>query len=189
MFGNIRNAITVRYFWGSFWHQLIRRPFTSYTQALVSFLRVPRGTLLSSYVQLYTTFLISAFFHGMTTYMAPPSAGHSLHDSFWLFFNFFILQAMGIHFEDTVIGIYDRVFPSNVRSVNTEEKKRDGLEAEVDNTPSWKTLVGYTWLICWFWFSLGWGGDANLKSGLATINPIKLSIVGPLVDWYQQQAH
>ena len=173
----------MRYFWGSYWHQLIRRPYTSYSQALVSFLRIPRGTLLSSYTQLYTIFMISAFFHGMTSSMTPPSAKHSTHDSFWLFFNFFIIQAMGIQLEDTVIGIYNRIFPSRTRETNANEKKH-GLDMDI---PLWKTLVGYTWVICWFWFSLGWGGDANLKSGLSTINPIKWSIAGPLLDWYENQ--
>ena len=95
-----------------------------------------------------------------------------------------MLQALAIHVEDIIIGTYSRLLPSD----NPNAKRKEDKDGSDMKAPLWKILVGYTWVTCWFWFSLGWGGDANLKSGLATISPIKLSIVRPLVDWYEQHA-
>ena len=100
---------------------------------------------------------------------------------------------MAIQCEDAVIGGYERIFekglPGRRRNLEKEEerrtmgeKKKGGGEVEMvnDGVP-WKVLLGYIWVICWFWFSLGWGGDANLKSGLFTIKAAKISIVRPLL--------
>ena len=194
VFGNIRDVTTVRWFWGGFWHQLIRRPFSSWSQALVSFLHIPRGTLLSSYTQLYTTFAISGFFHGVISHITPASQQHTVYESFWLYFNFFILQGMAIQFEDAVIGSYERLFPTQSSSSSSSSssschhayqskgngKRGDTADVEISGV-TWKTILGYIWVIGWFCFSLGWAGDASLKSGLYTIQAAKFSIIRPLL--------
>ena len=91
---------------------------------------------------------------------------------------------MAIQFEDTVIGSYERLFP--VQSRNSQSEEKGATAATGIDGVSWKTVLGYLWVVSWFWFSLGWGGDANLKSGLFTIRPAKISIVGPLLRQYEE---
>ncbi|KAI9743462.1 MAG: hypothetical protein M1818_002774 [Claussenomyces sp. TS43310] len=195
IFGRIRDVTTVRYFWGSFWHQTMRKVghysdvecfnrtedwlcrgnklmFTSYSQALTRLLGIPRGTQLSSYLQLYVSFAISGLFHALMTFVMPASAQHSFYDRFMLAFNFFILQAIGIHFEDIVIAIYKHVAKesSDVGSPKTRGTKASSVAG--------KTFVGYVWVVCWFWFSLGWGGDAYLKAGIGNVNDAPYPFVG-----------
>ena len=91
---------------------------------------------------------------------------------------------MAIQVEDAVIGSYERLFPAASRN-SQSEGKGDTAAMEIDGV-FWKTVLGYLWVVSWFWFSLGWGGDANLKSGLFTIRAAKLSIVGPLLRQYEK---
>lgn len=144
----------------------VEQMFTGYGQAIVRILRIPRGTNLSSYTQLYVSFAISGLFHALMTYnIIPSTSSLSFEDSFMLAFKFFVLQAMGIHFEDTVLAAYRRL-----RHMPASKNQTFGR------------VFGYLWVISWFWFSLGWGGDALLKSGIMGVNDVPMPIAGKLLS-------
>ncbi|KAI9699100.1 MAG: hypothetical protein M1836_003289 [Candelina mexicana] len=172
-FGAVEDVTTIRWFWGHFWHQMMRKMLTAYGQAAVRLLRIRRGTSLSSYIQLYISFAISGVFHGLMTYNMPGSTTLSFEDGFLLAFKFFILQAMGIHLEDIFFGICDRVgFYFGKASFSLQEYK------------FLRRILGYAWVISWFWFSLGWGGDAYLKSGILGVNDVPVPFAGKLLRYW-----
>ena len=142
---------------------LVEQMFTSYGQALVRILRIPRGTNLSSYTQLYVSFVISGLFHALMTYNLPGTNSLPFEYSFMLAFKFFVMQAMAIQFEDTVLAICRRV------------RKTPASENQI-----FGRVFGYLWVISWFWFSLGWGGDALLKSNMMRVSDVPVPVVGVL---------
>ncbi|CDO68588.1 hypothetical protein BN946_scf184996.g19 [Trametes cinnabarina] len=56
-------AYTVRRLWGRVWHQLLRRHFAPLGKLAVQTLRIPRGTWLSSQVQVHVAFLLSGLLY------------------------------------------------------------------------------------------------------------------------------
>ncbi|TFK75221.1 hypothetical protein BDN72DRAFT_832577 [Pluteus cervinus] len=71
LFGNWKEAYTIRRFWGRVWHQLMRRPLTTHCRYISNNLfRIPRGTLRSSYAQLALAWAISSLVHGAGEFMA-----------------------------------------------------------------------------------------------------------------------
>ncbi|KAK0184846.1 membrane bound O-acyl transferase family-domain-containing protein [Armillaria mellea] len=69
MYGNLRGAYTYRRFWGLVWHQVFRRPFTSPGRYLSrEVLNLPRGSYVSSLVQLYMAFFLSGSLHLVMIY-------------------------------------------------------------------------------------------------------------------------
>ena len=142
--------------------------FTAYGQAVLRIFSIPRRTNLSSYTQLYVSFTISGIFHGLMTYHMPGMSIFPFEDKFMLAFKFFVLQAIGIHFEDIVLGICDRL--------------RYPKQAFAKNHKTFWRIFGYLWVISWFWFSLGWGGDAYLKSGIMGLNDVPMPFAGKLLQ-------
>ena len=99
------------------------------------------------------------------TYNMPGSI--SFADGFLLTFKFFILQAIGIQCEDVIIAVYENIgFP---KFLSPEMRK------------PLRNWCGYLWVISWFWFTLGWGGDAYLKSGIMFVNDVPLPIAGKVL--------
>ncbi|KAI9769733.1 MAG: hypothetical protein M1835_006662 [Candelina submexicana] len=176
-FGAVEDVTTIRWFWGHFWHQMMRKMLTAYGQAAVRTLRIRRGTNLSCYIQLYISFAISGFFHGLMTYNMPGSSSTlSFEHGFLLAFKFFILQAMGIHLEDIFFGICDRL-----GGFFFSEKK---TALSLQDYRFLRRGFGYVWVVSWFWFSLGWGGDAYLKSGILGVNDVPVPFVGRLLRYW-----
>jgi hypothetical protein len=77
---------------------------------------------------------ISGITHGLMTYTMPANRFHSFNDRFLSVFTCFVGNAMAIHFKDIVINIYGRLGGTKVDKLL-------------------KRLVGYTWVILWFWFT------------------------------------
>lgn len=97
--------------------------FSSHGKYFAHRLHLPSGGNLSSYVQLYTAFLISGVIH------TNPSDTRPLY--------FFALQALAITFEDAVIALATRV--------------------EYHSPTKMQKILGYTWVLCWFTYSIpGW---------------------------------
>lgn len=105
------------------------------------------------------------------TYSMPGTSSLPFEDSFMLAFKFFVLQAMGIHFEDTVLAICRRLRPRETPVSKTSQV--------------FGRAFGYLWVISWFWFSLGqWGGDALLKSGIMGVNDVPVPIAGKVLSMF-----
>ncbi|OCH84033.1 hypothetical protein OBBRIDRAFT_786684 [Obba rivulosa] len=99
MFGSWSDAYTVRRFWGRTWQQTMRRWITAYGKFACQVLNLKPGSLASSYIQLYVGFIASGIMHtlGGNTMVGREFLGAS--------FSFYLFQAVGITFEDAVIGI------------------------------------------------------------------------------------
>jgi len=117
IFGSPLNAYTLRKCWGyvltiylllyifiikldsRVWHQTLRKNLTSHANFLAY---LPRGTF-TTYFKLFTTFLISGLLHaiGEHVFFQNFPEGATVQ--------FFLLQAVGITFEDAVIGIASRL--------------------------------------------------------------------------------
>jgi len=97
-------------------------------QGLRQYLSIPKGTRLSSYTLLYTSFFISAWIHHPADYMMLGRYGGA--------FKFFISQAFVITFEDSIIALGQRV--------------------GFTDSKAWR-ILGYAWVQLWFVYSLpGW---------------------------------
>lgn len=100
-FGSIREAYSLRRFWGSFYHQGLRAAITGLADYLADkVIRLRRGTLLSRYSRLLLAFATSGLIHHMGEIAIQTPPGERTQ------FVFFSSQALGIMFEDAVIGLY-----------------------------------------------------------------------------------
>lgn len=137
LFGTLRNAYTVRKCWGRVWHQMLRRIFTSHSNFLAKALHLPKGTF-TTYFKLFVSFFISGLMHAAPDYIFHQnfSEGTSVR--------FFILQAVAITFEDTVIDIASRL--------GYKESKAS-------------KLIGFIWVFMWFTFCMPIWLDPQLHAG------------------------
>lgn len=62
---NALEVTTIRKLWNTFWHQMIRETYTKWSHGIMGILGIQRGTWLSTYFQLYFTFLFSGVGHGI----------------------------------------------------------------------------------------------------------------------------
>ena len=108
------------------WHQSLRKYLTSHANFLANTLHLPRGKL-ATYFRLFTTFLISGLLHAIAEHLFFQN----FHEGATV--QYFLLQAVGITFEDAVIGIASRL---GYRGSNTFK------------------LIGYLWVFVWFTFYL-----------------------------------
>ena len=102
-------------------------------------LHLKKGTKASFYVQIYTAFAISAIMHAASDYflLGNWSEGGALR--------FFLLQAVGITIETTVIDIAKWL---SVRG-------------------SWH-YIGYVWVIMWFTYTIPGWMDPLYRAGFAS---------------------
>ncbi|KAF7341224.1 MBOAT-2 domain-containing protein [Mycena venus] len=146
-FGSPAEAYTIRRLWGRTWHQLMRRFITTHGKFFAHrVLGLRPGTNASSYIQLFTAFLLSASVH----YGAEVIALRSWHGGAFVFF---MLQPFAIILEGFVLHI--------ARSAGL----KNGFAVR---------LVGYAWVWAWFTLTLpvwqgplGWAGhtDEGLPEG------------------------
>ncbi|KAH9848663.1 membrane bound O-acyl transferase family-domain-containing protein [Lenzites betulinus] len=122
LFGKLSDAYTVRRLWGRTWHQLLRRHMAGWANFVVDTLRIPRGTVLSSQVQVHVAFTVSGLLHCTgDLVLGKEYFGHS-----W---KFFAANGVAITFESIVIGLAQR--------------------AGIRRT-TWATrAVGYVWVCLW----------------------------------------
>ncbi|KAI0675985.1 membrane bound O-acyl transferase family-domain-containing protein [Trametes maxima] len=124
-FGDWTDAYTVRRLWGRCWHQNLRRHFSHWGKFAVRTLRIPRGTFLSSQVQIHTAFALSSLLHALGDLMlGPEHFGQSVP--------FFVVNALAITFEDAVIALARRAGIREGRATR---------------------LLGYAWVVGWFAWS------------------------------------
>ncbi|KAJ6788703.1 hypothetical protein PWT90_02425 [Aphanocladium album] len=97
LFGPLSELWTIRGFWGTFWHQRLRKTLTAFSDFLSDrILFIPRGTTLSTYTRLFFVFALSGLLHhpiDLIQGLASSEAGSLA---------FFLLQPVGIVIEDAV---------------------------------------------------------------------------------------
>jgi hypothetical protein len=98
LFGEVKEAYTMRGFWGSFWHQCLWRGLSTHADYVVDkVLCLERGTLLSRYSRIFATFFLSGLHH-----MACEGAAGVPSEQRGLAVQFFTVQTVGIVVEDAV---------------------------------------------------------------------------------------
>jgi Membrane bound O-acyl transferase family len=135
------------------WHQMLRKTLTTNSNFLATslatslrqiHLHIPPRSLATTYFKLYTSFLISGLIHATGDYVLYHtfSQGGALR--------FFLLQAVGITFEDGVIAIASRLGYGG--------KKSNGVNLA-------SKLIGYIWVFAWFTYSMPIWLDPQVHAG------------------------
>ena len=110
----------------TFWHQLLRKALTGWTDlAADRVLRLRRGTLLSRYVRLFLAFFMSGVLHIFMDRAFELGSGDLASVIF------FSLQALAIMVEDAV----------------------QAATAGLDVPGPVRRLVGYIWVVAFLWWS------------------------------------
>ncbi|KAH7308974.1 membrane bound O-acyl transferase family-domain-containing protein [Stachybotrys elegans] len=135
LFGSVWEAYTLRNFWGKYWHQLLRWPFTSNTNFLLrQVLHFPRPTALERYTNNFLVFLLSGLLHAK----AARLFGLSMVESGAI--QFFTSFALGYIIEDIVQAIYQKIT----------------RKSDKDKTAVWEKLAGFTWVLFWLSITYPW---------------------------------
>ncbi|KAJ5372302.1 hypothetical protein N7517_004308, partial [Penicillium concentricum] len=142
-FGSMADAFTLRNFWGKFWHQFMRQPFTSIGNFVArDVLNLTRSSILERYTNLFIVFLISAIFHVIVDILQSVPMEKSGSMPFYLTF------VLGIMLEDGVQNIWKRVqIPDNWQD---QVKQPSGI------VPPWKRAAGLVWVILWLGVTSTW---------------------------------
>ncbi|KAF2179246.1 hypothetical protein K469DRAFT_754016 [Zopfia rhizophila CBS 207.26] len=163
-FGDVKEVTTVRHFWGSFWHQTLRRSLTKATGFVVDVLRIPRGSNLSSYTQIWLAFAISGLMHTQFFVLLPYPSNINFSERTMGVMAFFMWQAAAITLEDFVQWVW-------CKSGGSVEKS------------NWfKTVIGYSWVLGSFWISLPWVADVMMRIRLTEESFLGFSVVR---EWVQ----
>ncbi|KAI9926617.1 hypothetical protein MW887_004386 [Aspergillus wentii] len=132
VFGSLRDAYTLRHFWGTSWHQFLRWPLTSCcTFVTLSLLGLSRPSLLERYTHLTLVFMLSGILH-VVYYIASGITGGSSGAMLC-----FTSNAFGVVFEDAIIYCWRRALP--------------GVE-----TQRLAKCVGYIWVISYLCCTMAW---------------------------------
>jgi hypothetical protein len=123
LFGDIREATSIRNFWAKFWHRLIYRSYTSYGIWISkNILRLPRSSLIGKlFINLYV-FAMSGFVHAITIRQLGYTCGDREEIRFYVS-NFF-----GILVETAAMAAFSEI--TKGYKVNSTVSK----------------TVGYTWV-------------------------------------------
>jgi hypothetical protein len=138
LFGDIRQAYTVRRYWGRFWHLLIYRPCSALAGWFCAkALKLRRGHFVARYVHNGLVFILSGIMHVLAAWALDRDSCSrcGCWDSMWKY----ILQIGGIVAEETVeklvsVGLM-RLVPKAMRTSHW--------------LVTFKKFVGYVWVLCW----------------------------------------
>ncbi|GAQ03679.1 hypothetical protein ALT_1000 [Aspergillus lentulus] len=133
-FGRVRDACTIRGFWGKFWHQSFRWPLTSVGSYVArDVLRLPRPSLLERYTNIFFTFFTSGVLHLACDAIlgVPPSMSGAMP--------FFCLFPLAIMLEDGAQEVWRRATGQSPGAV-----------------PFWQRLVGFLWVGSWMCATSPW---------------------------------
>ncbi|MCJ1395079.1 hypothetical protein MMC18_007960 [Xylographa bjoerkii] len=174
---NLMEMTTLRKFWNTFWHQVIRKTFLDWSHHFCNMLGIKRGTWLSTYFLLYFAFFMTAVGHGLGTYVIPHGPNATFDDRFYAWVRFFMRHAVAIHFEDFVIWCYKQVAYPGATTSNGEGQpdNRDTVSKR------WHRVVGRVWVAGWWLYAMDWAMQAVLHTGVLADSPLPFSVWGPLL--------
>ena len=138
-------------------HQCHYLPFTNDTSkplksctifVVTEVLHCPRGKPYTAFVFLNTVFLISGLVHIGGEYMMLGKLGLGA-------FQFFLLQGLAVSLETIVC---------NVLSLSESSLAR-ARKAALPTPKLWTRIVGYVWVLLWFWWFLPFMVDPGIQAG------------------------
>ncbi|RAH44818.1 wax synthase family protein [Aspergillus brunneoviolaceus CBS 621.78] len=164
LFGSLADSYTCRGFWGKFWHQYLRWPFSSFSKCVTTrILKLPRPSLVERYVNVFIVFSLSMIMHMIGNTVAGVEGGHfgSLL--------FFLSHVVAIMFEDAVQYVWRAAAARRPRApvrLEDEQKQKKG-DVNADATPAairggggvpplWQRCVGSVWVVLWIACSWSW---------------------------------
>ena len=140
------------------WHQMLRRTLTAHGNFLANGLYLPKG-MITTYFILFTAFFISGLMHATGDYMLSQNFSETTS------IQFFLLQAVGITFEDAVIALAQRL----------GYKESNAFK-----------LFGFVWVFAWFAFSLPMWLDPQMHAG-ALDEGIQVGLIRLLKYFYERR--
>lgn len=136
IFGHLRDASSLRSFWGKFWHRLVVLPYGSYGKFIAEKLLGLRPvSRLHKLIVAFTIFLISGISHAAIAYHLDDRTGHL--DVWWFCLNFFASTLEGV-----------------VRSSIAQCEAASGLTSLSRLTPSVRKCLGFVWVFLFFFWSV-----------------------------------
>ncbi|KAJ5462340.1 hypothetical protein N7530_010545 [Penicillium desertorum] len=151
-FNSILDVWTLRRFWGLYWHQWLRWPFTAaatlFTQRV---LRMSRPTLLRRYIHTFCVFTLSGLLHLVNDIYLGV---HWQQSGSLLFFCSFTL---GFVIEDSIEALwvrFERGFePKDLGEVSMQmNHKGQAAKVTARSTRVWQKVLGALWV--WSWMSV-----------------------------------
>ncbi|KAJ5765059.1 hypothetical protein N7520_004618 [Penicillium odoratum] len=134
LFGRMADGYTLRKFWGAFWHQSLRQPFTAISSLITrNILHLPRPSILERYTNIFLVFLTSALLHLTTDIITGIPVQYSGAMPFFMSFT------LGYMIEDGVQALYKRI-----------------KGPQEDTVSYWKRAIGYLWVVVWLGISSTW---------------------------------
>ena len=129
LFGNIKEATSIRNFWARFWHQLVYRSFTSYGIWITkNVLGLPRSSFIGRLFITLFVFAMSGVVHALAIRQAQYSCGA------WEEIQFYILNFFGILLETMTYAA--------VSKLTKDYKMKDSIS----------NAIGYSWVFLFlFW--------------------------------------
>jgi len=131
LFGNMRDATSVRNFWGKFWHRLVYRSYTSYAVWIVkNVLRLPRNSIWGKMFINFYVFAMSGFAHAFAVRQLGFSCG------FWEEVQFYCSSFVFILAEGLILSAFAKL------------TRGYQVSKTVSNT------IGYIWVFAWLFTTL-----------------------------------
>jgi hypothetical protein len=104
LFGSIRDATSVRYFWGKYWHRLVYRSYTSYGKWVSqNILRLPRNSLIGKMFINFYVFAMSGAAHAIAVRQLGFTCG------FWEEIAFYCNGFLAILLEGLVVKAFSKL--------------------------------------------------------------------------------
>ncbi|GAM91113.1 hypothetical protein ANO11243_091600 [Dothideomycetidae sp. 11243] len=164
LFGDLRDAYTVRRPWNRVWHQNLRHILISGSNTLLAALRISNHTTAANTIKVFTAFALSGLLHALAAALA---CRHDTGD-----FSFFISQAVAIVLEETIMFVGRSILSTGAQSSGkSQERNAESASPESSRqqkaTPKWYwRAVGFAWVVVWFTFSVRRYLDKQVRAGL-----------------------
>ncbi|KAJ5581190.1 hypothetical protein N7450_007491 [Penicillium hetheringtonii] len=170
VFGRMKDAYTLRNYWGKFWHQFLRMPFTSISNFLArDVLHLPRPSILERYTNTFIVFFLSGVMHWIFDVASEMPWEISLA------IPFFVSFSLGIMIEDGAQYLWNQISPPTISS-----------NGEIQ-VPTWKKIVGAVWVLAWFTFFASPYLEQLTQLPSTDILPLSLgglAVVGAVFVWF-----
>ncbi|PKX88351.1 wax synthase family protein [Aspergillus novofumigatus IBT 16806] len=148
LFNSTLDAWTLRRFWGLYWHQWLRWPFTAIATFLVrKILRISKPGPVYRYFHVLCVFSLSGILHLINDVLL----GVRWRESGALLF--YCSFTMGFMIEDGIQELWRHITGKHAKTLsNRSDNEGQSKDTAQTITPLWKRLVGFLWV--WVWMSM-----------------------------------
>lgn len=160
LFGDVREAYSIRRYWGNFWHLVVYRSFNAIAvRVCEKGLKLDTRKPSTRYVINGVVFVVSALMHVIEAFVIRHGDSCVLH-ACWNQFGYWTSQVFGIFLEEL---IYETLMTGGKKLRTTD---RRGAVAQVGVL---KKLAGYIWVLCWLSFLVELFNFPSLRCDYSTV--------------------